>query len=360
MATITIGGRKIGDERPAYIIAELSGNHNQDLDRAKQLVREAKRAGADAIKLQTYTADTLTIDSDRPEFRVGKGTVWEGKTLHRLYTEAFTPWEWHKELFDLASSLGLQSFSSAFDASSVAFLSKLKVPAFKVASFEVVDLALIRRVAATGKPMILSTGMATKREIAEAVHAARQGGAKQLALLRCNSAYPASPEEMDLRTIADMRKEWGVPIGLSDHTLGGAVAVAAVALGACILEKHVTISRKDPGPDAAFSMEPDEFRSMVEEIRSTEKALGRVRYGPTAHEKPSAVFRRSLFVVEDVEKGEMFTPKNVRSIRPGYGLPPKHLDEVLGRRARKDIDRGTPLAWAHVGATRRAPKRKTR
>lgn len=343
--SIRIAGRRVAPGAPCYVIAELSGNHNQDLDRAKEIIREAARAGADAVKLQTYTADTLTLDSRKPFFRVGKGTPWAGKTLHELYRQAHTPWEWHGELLQLIRRLGLHGFSSPFDPSAVDFLHKLRVPAYKIASFEIVDLPLIRYAARKGKPLILSTGMATLPEIDEAVRAAREAGATEVALLRCNSAYPAPPQEMDLRTIPHMQASWNVPVGLSDHTIGSAAAVAAVALGACLLEKHLTLRRSDPGPDSGFSMEPEEFRAMVEAIRMAEKSLGRVRYGPTKSEKASAVFRRSLFVVADVRKGEKFTPKNLRSIRPGSGLAPKHLEEVLGRRAARDLQRGTPLSW---------------
>lgn len=340
---LQIGGRKIGRGHPTYIIAELSGNHNQDYDEAVRLVHAAKDAGADAIKLQTYTADTLTIRSDREYFRIGGGTLWDGRTLHDLYGEAYTPWDWQPKLLRLANDLGMDLFSTPFDATAVDFLEDMKVPAHKIASFELVDIPLIERVAKTGKPMIMSTGMSTLSEIEDAVSAARNAGATQLALLKCTSAYPAAPETMNLRTIPHMAQAFDCPTGLSDHTMGVAVPVAAVTLGACIVEKHFTISRKVPGPDSAFSLEPHEFKSMVESIRAIEKALGTVHYGMTEKESSSRVFRRSLFVVEDVKAGEMLTEKNVRSIRPGFGMAPKHYKTVIGMCAARDLTRGTPL-----------------
>lgn len=345
MKEISIAGRRIAPGAPTYIIAELSANHGQKFDEAMRLVEAAHAAGADAVKLQTYTADTLTLACDRPEFKIGKGTIWEGRTLHDLYQEAYTPWDWQPKLKDRATELGLHCFSSPFDPTAVDFLEKMQVPTYKIASFELVDLPLIERCAATGKPLIMSTGMATRTEIDEAVAAARRGGATQIALLKCTSGYPAPVEEMNLRTIPDMMQSFDLPIGLSDHTLDVGVPVAAVALGACIIEKHLTIRRSDGGPDAAFSLEPAEFRAMVEQVRITERALGRVNYEVSQKESASRVFRRSLFAVENVQAGEVFTEKNVRSIRPGAGLPPKHLGEILGRRAAKDVERGTPLSW---------------
>lgn len=346
---LEIAGRTVGPGQPVYLVAELSANHHHDLGRARELVRAAHAAGADAVKLQTYTADTLTIDCDRPPFRVGEGTLWEGRSLYDLYREAHMPWDWQPELKTLADELGIHCFSTPFDATAVDFLEAMDVPAHKVASFEIVDLPLIRRIAETGKPLIVSTGMATLAEIEAAVETVRATGNNQLALLKCTSAYPSPPEAMNLRTIPHLAETFGVPAGLSDHTLGIAVAVAAVALGACVIEKHFTLSRDEPGPDSAFSLEPDEFRAMVDAVRTTERALGWVRYGAGEHEKASRVFRRSLFVVEDVAQGEAFTPQNLRSIRPGDGLPPKHLPEILGRRATRPLERGTPLAWDHVG-----------
>ena len=331
-----------------YVIAEMSANHGQDFAMAADIVRAIKEAGADAVKVQTYTADTITIQSDAPEFRIGGGTLWDGRTLHDLYSEAYLPWDWQPKLQALANELGLDFFSSPFDFTAVDFLETMNAPAYKIASFELVDLPLIRKVAGTGKPIIISTGMATLEEIEEAVAAAREAGADQLALLKCTSGYPSLPEEMNLRTMADLAARFGVPVGLSDHTLGTVVPVTAVALGASIVEKHITLSRREPGPDSAFSLEPAEFRTMVEGIREAEKALGTVSYRVGEAEKKSRVFRRSLFAVEDVRAGESLTVKNVRSIRPGHGLHPRHLQEILGQPATRDIARGTPLAWAHV------------
>jgi len=322
----------------------MSANHNQDFKQAVKILKAAKDAGADAVKLQTYTPDTLTIKCDNQYFQI-KGTLWNGRTLYDLYGEAYTPWEWQPKLKSIAESLGIDLFSSAFDHSAVEFLEAMGVPAYKVASFENVDIPLIERMARTGKPLIISTGMATLAEIDEAVQAAREAGASEIALLKCTSAYPAPPEDMNLRAIPHMAAAFHVPVGLSDHTLGIAVPVAAVALGACIVEKHFTLSRSVPGPDSAFSLEPDEFKAMVEAIRTTGKALGTVHYGVSQHEAESRAFRRSLFVVQDVKAGERFTPENVRSIRPGYGLHTRYLDKVIGRRTSQDIKRGTPLSW---------------
>jgi len=341
---LTIGSRKVGPGHPAYLIAELSANHGQDFDQAVRIVRAMAASGADAVKVQTYTADTLTIPCDNEYFRIGGGTLWDGRTLHDLYQEAYMPWDWQPKLQAVAADLGLDFFSTPFDASAVDFLEAMNVPCHKVASFELVDLPLLRKIAATHKPVIASTGMATEDEIAEAVKTLREGGCTQLALLKCTSAYPALPEEMHLRTITDMAARFGVPVGLSDHTMGHTVPVAAVALGACIVEKHFTLSRATPGPDSAFSLEPEEFAAMVTAIHTTEKALGRVNYQVSANEAMSRQFRRSLFVVADVKAGEPFTAQNVRSIRPGHGLHTRHLDEVLGQRAVRDLKRGTPLS----------------
>lgn len=344
-----IKNRRIGIDHPTYIVAELSANHHQSFDQAVQLVHAAKQAGADAVKLQTYTADTLTLQSEREYFRVGGGTLWDGRTLYDLYQEAHTPWEWQPKLLEIANELGMDLFSSPFDLSAVDFLEAMEVPAYKIASFELVDLPLIRYVARTGKPLIMSTGMASLAEIAEAVEAARTAGASQVALLKCNSGYPAPPEEMNLNTIPHLSQAFGLTVGLSDHTLGIAVAVAAVALGARIIEKHFTLSRELKGPDSAFSLEPGEFRSMVESVRLAEKALGRVNYALTGGEAASRAFRRSLFVVQDVRAGEVFGADNIRSIRPGNGLAPKYLEQVLGRRATRPIERGEPLSWDMIG-----------
>jgi N-acetylneuraminate synthase len=344
-APFAIDGRAIGPGQPTYIIAELSANHGQQYEAAVRIVEEAAKAGADAVKLQTYRPDTITIRSDAPPFRNLEGGLWAGKTLYDLYQEAYMPWEWTPRLMGLCAELGMDCFSSPFDFSAVTFLEGLGVPAFKVASFELVDIPLIARMAATGKPMIMSTGMADEAEIDEAVGAARDAGATQLALLKCTSAYPSPPEAVNLRTIPAMETRWGLPVGLSDHTTGEMVPVAAVALGACIVEKHMTFSRADATADAAFSLEPEGFRAMVDAVRVTERALGAVRFEPDPQEIPSRAFRRSLFVVEDVKAGEPLTPANVRSIRPANGLHTRHYEEVLGRRAARDIERATPLSW---------------
>lgn len=343
--TIQIGHRKIGACCPVYVVAEISANHNGSFEQAQKIVEAAKVAGADAIKLQTYTPDTITIACDREPFRIGGGTLWDGKTLHQLYKEAYMPWEWQPRLKEVADDLGMQCFSSAFDESAVDFLETMNVPAHKVASFELVDLPLIQKMAATGKPLIISTGMATIEEIEEAVTTARDAGAKEIALLKCTSAYPAPAEEMNLQTVPELARRFDVPVGLSDHTMGIAVPVAAVSLGACIVEKHLTLSRAAGGPDSAFSLEPAEFQAMVEAVRTAEKALGSVHFGVNERESRSRVFRRSLFVVRDLKKGEEFTSENVRSIRPGHGLHPRHLAEVLGKKAALDIVTGTPLSW---------------
>lgn len=347
-ASFSIDGRRIGPGAPTYVIAEMSANHNQDLNQAKQIIRAAKAAGADAVKLQTYTADTLTIDCDNEPFMVGGGTLWDGRTLHDLYSEAWTPWEWQGELKRFANELGLTLFSSPFDDSAVDFLETLGMPAYKIASFELVDSALLRRVAQTKKPVIMSTGMATLAEIDEAMVTLREAGAREIALLKCTSAYPSLPDEMNLRTIPHLAQAFDVPVGLSDHTLDAAVPVAAVALGACILEKHLTLSRSEPGPDSGFSLEPDEFRATVTMVRVAEQALGSVHYGVSEKEKKSRIFRRSLFVVQDIRAGEQFTNQNVRSIRPAHGMSPRELERILGRRAACDIKRGTPLDWDHL------------
>jgi N-acetylneuraminate synthase len=346
---IVIGERRIGASAPSYVVAEISANHRQSFDMAATLIRVAKDAGADAVKLQTYTPDTMTIDCGSDYFRIGKGTLWEGKNLYHLYREAYTPWEWQPKLKQLAEEIGLQLFSTPFDNSAVDFLENIAVPAHKIASFELVDTGLLHKVASTGKPVIMSTGMATLAEIDEAVRTLRTAGCLQLALLKCTSAYPSPPEEMDLRTLSHLNEAFGVPVGLSDHTLGISVPVAAVALGACIIEKHLTISRSLGGPDAAFSLEPAEFAAMVDAVRVAEKALGQVNYEVTEKEKASRVFRRSLFAVKDIRAGEQFTTENVKSIRPAYGLAPKHLDEILARTAAEDIVRGTPLNWRLIG-----------
>jgi N-acetylneuraminate synthase len=344
---IKIANRTIGTGHNVYVIAEVSANHHRDFEQAVNIIRAAKDAGADAVKLQTYTPDTMTIDCDRPEFRIS-GTIWDGRKLYELYGEAYTPWEWQPRLQKIADDLGLDLFSSPFDSSAVDFLEKMNVPAHKLASFELTDIPLIEKMAHTGKPLIMSTGMATLEEIGEAVQTARQAGATQIALLKCTSGYPALPEEMNLRAIPELSRQFDVPVGLSDHTMNVAAPVAAVALGASIIEKHLTLSRSDPGPDSAFSLEPHEFKEMVEAVRVAEKALGEIHFGVSAKEASSRVFRRSLFVVWDVKRGETFTEENVRSIRPGHGLHTRHLKEILGQPATRDIERGSPLSWDMV------------
>lgn len=341
---IKINGRIIGPGTRTYIVAEMSANHNRDFERAVNIIEAAKDAGADAVKLQTYTADTITINSEKEYFRLGE-SQWEENSLYRLYGKAYTPWEWHPRLKEIAEGFGLDLFSTPFDPKAVDFLESMDVPAYKVASFEIIDLPLLRKIVQTGKPVIISTGMASFAEIEEAIRTLRKDGAPDIALLKCTSAYPAPPEEMNLRTIPHMAEVFGVPVGASDHTMGSAVAVAAVALGACIVEKHLTLSRKYPGPDSSFSMEPLEFKQMVRDIRAVEKALGSVSYKLTESQKKNIVFRRSLFVVQNVKKGEKFEEENVRSIRPGYGLHPRYFENVLGKVAAKDIERGTPLSW---------------
>ena len=343
--SIEINGRRIGPGCPCYLVAEISANHNGSFEQAAEIIRAAKRAGADAVKLQTYTADTLTIRCNNEYFRIGGGTLWDGKTLYDLYAEAYTPWEWQPLLKQIANDLGLDVFSTPFDATAVDFLEQMEVPAYKVASFELVDLPLIERIASTGKPMIISTGMATLEEIEEAVATARNAGAAAIVLLKCTSSYPAPAEEMNLRTIPYLAQKLDLPVGLSDHTTGIAAPVVAVTLGACFIEKHLTLTRSIPGPDSTFSLEPAEFGDMVKAVRAAESALGEVHFGVTANEAKSQVFRRSLFVVHDTKRGELFTEANVRSIRPGYGLHTRHFHEILGRRAVCDIAAGTPLNW---------------
>jgi pseudaminic acid synthase len=341
---IIINNRPIGSGELVYVIAEISGNHRQRYDEAVELIYAAKDAGADAIKIQTYTPDTITIKSDRPEFRINKG-LWAGQTLYELYGDAYTPWEWQPKLKKIADNLGITLFSSSFDNTATDFLESINVPAYKIASFEIVDIPLIEYVASKGKPLIISTGLATLSEIEEAILAAKSKGNSQIALLKCTSSYPAPPEEMNLRTIPNMSAAFNLPVGLSDHTLGIAVPVASVAMGACIIEKHITLSRSKPGVDSAFSLEPQEFKAMVESVRTAEKALGKVTYGVKPLEEADRLGRRSLFVVSDLRQGEAFTEKNVRSIRPSIGLHPRYFKDILGRKAARDIQMGTPMNW---------------
>jgi N-acetylneuraminate synthase len=343
--TIDVQGHKIGAGSSCFIVAEVSANHNGSFDHAVEVIHAAKEAGADAVKLQTYTPDTLTIRTDRDCFRIGGGTLWDGKTLYDLYAEAYTPWDWHPGLKRIANDIGLALFSTPFDPTAVDFLEELHVPMYKVASCEIVDLPLITKIANTGKPMLISTGMATLEEIEEAVVTAQAGGAKDIVLLKCTSAYPARPEDIHLRTIPYLAGKTGLSVGLSDHTLGISVPVAAVTLGACVVEKHITTSRSTLGPDSAFSLEPHEFAEMVKAIRTAESALGEVHFGVTPDEAKTFPFRRSLFIVRDMKRGEIFNSGNIRSIRPGYGLHTRHMDEVLGAHASCDIAAGTPLSW---------------
>jgi N-acetylneuraminate synthase len=341
--TFAIDQRRIGAGEPPYIIAELSGNHNGNLDRAIELMAAAKKAGADAVKLQTYTADTITIDHDGPGFVVDL-PLWKKRKLYDLYQEAHTPWQWHEALFAKGRELGITVFSSPFDTTAVDMLERLQAPAYKIASFELVDTNLIERCAAAGKPLIISTGMGSESEIHDAVAAARKGGAKGLALLQCVSAYPAPAEEANLANIPELARKFDVVAGLSDHTLGNAVAVASIALGARIIEKHITLRRADGGVDSAFSLEPEELAQLVSDCRAVASAAGGPRFGVKPSEQGAVIYRRSLYVVADIKRGEPFSEANVRSIRPGYGLPPKYLTAVMGRHATRNIKRGEPLA----------------
>lgn len=342
---IRIDNKKIGEGCPVFIIAELSANHNQDFNVAVKTVEAVKASGADAVKLQTYTPDTITLDFDNEYFQIRQGTIWDGKTLYQLYKEAYTPWEWQPKLKEIAADLGLICFSSPFDKSAVDFLEGMNVPAYKIASFEITDIPLIEYVASKGKPVIISTGIAMLEDIEEAIKACKRMGNNQIAILKCTSAYPAPLEEMNLRTISDMAERFKTIVGLSDHTSGISVPAASVALGAKIIEKHFIIDRKIGGPDAAFSLEPMEFKAMVDAVRDVEQAMGRVSYELTEKMKKSRGFSRSLFVVKDIKEGEIFTGDNVRSIRPGFGLHPKFMNNVLGKKAKEGIKKGIPLSW---------------
>ncbi|MEJ7620289.1 MAG: pseudaminic acid synthase [Aquificaceae bacterium] len=345
---IEIGGRRIGEGEPVFVVAELSANHLQDLDLALKTIEAIKESGADAVKLQTYTPDTITLNVKNEHFMIKEGTLWDGQYLYDLYKKAYTPWEWHEKLFNFARELGLVCFSSPFDKTAVDFLEELGTPAYKVASFEIVDIPLIEYIASKGKPIIISTGIATLSDIEEAINACKRVGNEQIILLKCVSEYPTPYEDANLRTIPNMRETFGVLVGLSDHTLGIAVPIASVALGAVMVEKHFILDRSLGGPDSAFSLEPEEFKAMVSAIRQVEKALGKVSYELTERQKAMRKFSRSLFVAKDMKAGEVFTEENVRSVRPGVGLHPKYLRDILGRRARFDIKAGTPLSWELV------------
>lgn len=343
-----INDRLIGQGQPVYIIAELSCSHRQDFNHAVALMKAAKEAGADAVKVQTFTPDGLTIASDKPYFRIGGGTQWDGTTLYDLYKIAAMPWEWQPKLKALAKEMKIDFFSTPVDATSVDFLENMGMLVYKVASFEMNDIPLIKKIAKTGKPMILSTGLATLAEIEESVNAIRQIGNNPIALLKCTSAYPAPEAEMNLNTIPHLIETFKVPIGLSDHTLGIIASVVAATLGATIIEKHFMLSRTNGGPDSAFSLEPAEFKQMVNAIRSAEKVRGKIQYGPVKEEMKNVVFRRSIFVVKNIEKGEAFTPENIRVIRPGYGLQPKYFENILGHQASQVLEAGTPLEWKYI------------
>jgi N-acetylneuraminate synthase len=342
-ATLWLGDRQVGEGQPVYVIAELSANHGGSIARARELIAIAADCGADAVKLQTYRPETMTLPLDRPPFTVRGGTLWDGRQLFDLYREAQTPWEWHEELFGAATRAGIACFSTPFDRTAVDFLEQFDPPAHKIASFEILDLDLISAAAATGRPLVISTGMASETEIDRAVGAARTAGASQIALLRCNSAYPASPAEMDLHTITAMKARWGLPVGLSDHTLGLIATVVAVSLGSCIVEKHLTRSRDEGGPDSAFSIEPDELRALVAAIREAEAALGSVRFGPSKSEQPSLAFRRSLWFVNDLSAGDVVARGDIAALRPAGGMAPDRLESVVGRRLRSSVRLGDPV-----------------
>lgn len=342
---IKIGKRKVGEGQPVFIIAEISANHNQSFRKAKKLVRIACEIGVDAVKLQTFKPESLTINCSNKWFQVKVNPAWKGKTLYELYKEAHTPWRWHSQLKEIANSYGVLLFSTPQDESAIEFLEELKVPAYKIASFELNDLELLRKIAQTKKPIIISRGMSSLDELRLAIKTLRKNGVSEIAILHCVSSYPVHPEEMNLATIPDIKKKFKVVTGLSDHSLGISAAIAAVALGASIIEKHFTLKRSDGGPDANFSLEPEELKEMVKLIREAEKATGKVQYNPQKKESENLVFRRSLFAVKDIKKGKKLTRENVRCIRPGYGLAPKFLSKILGKKSKKSIKRGTPLAW---------------
>ena len=346
MRTLKIHSREIGSSHPPFIVAEMSGNHNQSLERALEIVEAAAKAGAHGLKLQTYTADTMTLDIAEGEFFISDpSSLWKGYSLYELYEKAYTPWEWHEPILNRCKELGIIGFSTPFDATAVDFLESLEVPCYKIASFENTDIPLIRKVAATGKPMIISTGMATVAELDETVRTAREAGCRELILLKCTSTYPAVPENSNLLTIPHLQKLFNVQVGLSDHTMGIGVAVASIGMGATFIEKHFTLSRADGGVDSSFSMEPEEMAQLIIESRRAWQALGAIKYGATDAEKSSTIFRRSLCVAQDIAAGEPFTPKNLRIIRPGLGLPPKYYDTLLGKRANQNIKKGMFITW---------------
>ena len=345
--SIEIAGRKIGVDHVPYVVAELSANHNGDLDCALGLIELAKQSGADAVKIQTYRPDTITIDCDKPEFQI-RGGLWDGHSLYELYQKAHTPWDWHGELFAKARDVGITLFSSPFDHAAVDLLEELQAPAYKIASFEAIDLPLIARVAATGKPMIISTGMSSRQEIAEAIDCARDNGAREIAILHCVSGYPAPAQDYNLKTIPDMIEQFAVPVGISDHTPDNVTAIGAVVSGGCIVEKHLTLDRTRGGADDSFSIEPDELAQLCRDVKTAALAVGKVHYGPVESDSSNIKFRRSLFVVNDIEPGEVLTMENVRSIRPGNGLAPKHLPQVLGKQAACALPRGTALQWDFI------------
>ena len=350
MMDIKIADRLVGVGHPPFIVAEMSGNHNQSLDRALEIVDAAAKAGAHGLKIQTYTADTMTLDLKEDDFFISDpDSLWKGTSLYKLYQQAYTPWEWHKPIFDRCREHGMIGFSTPFDNTAVDFLEELDMPCYKIASFENTDIPLIRKVASTGKPMIISTGMATIAELDETVRVARENGCKELILLKCTSTYPSTPENTNYATIPHMRDLFGCGIGLSDHTLGLGVAVASVALGVSVIEKHFTLRRADGGVDSTFSMEPDEMNSLVTETERAWQGLGNISYGPTESEKKSFIFRRSIYIVQDLKAGDVLSPENMRCIRPGLGMPPKYFDTLLGSRVNKDVKKGTPMKWDLVG-----------
>ncbi|MFT5294347.1 MAG: pseudaminic acid synthase [Psychroserpens sp.] len=347
---VVIAGREIGLDQAPFVIAELSGNHNQSLERAIEMIEEAAKTGVDAIKLQTYTADTMTLDCEHDDFQILEGdNLWQGNSLHKLYQKAYTPWEWHKTLFEKAKSLGLIAFSSPFDISAVEFLETLDVPCYKIASFENNDIPLIGRIAQTGKPVIISTGMASLTEISEAIDCLKSNGCQQIILLKCTSAYPALPAQANLKTIAHLRQTFGCEVGISDHTLGIGVSIAGVALGASVIEKHFVLSRDEGGIDAAFSLEPAEFKLLVSESKSAAQSIGQVVYGGDISEQNSKKYRRSIYISQDLKKGQALTDENIKVVRPGFGLPPKHYPQVLGLQVNQNLSKGTALSWDVLG-----------